>query len=176
MGKKLIVTEKINLILKEKKLTAYKLSKLIGVNDSALYQMIGGYISFSPDYKEKILPFLGISEEEFESWIVNDKYSKIIIQKAIESLKIKEDKKKPVFTQNIDNLLKEKKLSRTALSKLIGNSQSGLNRIIIGKEPLSENIAGKLAKFFKLPEEDLQAWVLADKYNLKVLELALNSD
>ncbi|HBG49325.1 MAG TPA: hypothetical protein DDW90_07470 [Cyanobacteria bacterium UBA9971] len=167
---------KIRNTLKEKNLSFYDLEKLFDYSRGSLSEMIKGERPFSDKIKEKILPILEVSKEEFESWIIADKYDHKIIEKAIESFKNREDKKILILTQNIDRILKEKTLSRTALSKIIKHSQSGLNRAITGKEPLSKNVAKKLSIALEIPEEDLQAWILADKQLLKVLELALKID
>lgn len=167
------LSNKIDEILNKKGLTRYKLCQLTEIKPPVLSQMITGKRPVSKNIREKILPFLEVSPEEFESWIIAGKYPKNIIENAIEFSKKREDKKKNVLTQNIDKMLSERNLSRTALSKLIGNSQSGLNRVIASKESLSKNVAAKFAGFFEIPEENLQAWVLADKYSLKALELAL---
>ena len=170
----MLLKEKILSILKNKNITFYKLSNLVEFDESALNKMIKGKIKISENLIKKLLPILEISKEEFESWIVADKYQPEIIEKAIESIKNKEEKIL-ILTQNIDKILKEKKLSRTALSKLIKHSQSGLNRVIIGKEPLSRNVMEKISAGLEIPKEDLQSWVLADKSSLKILELALKT-
>ena len=180
-----IIKNKILQILKKKNLSQLKLARIINYDDAGLNAMILGKRPFSESVTEKILPILEISEEEFKSWIITDKYNKEIIEKAIESAKWiasshstdasrNDDKNKPlILAQNIDNILKEKTLSRTALSKIIKHSQSGLNRAITGKEPLSKEVMKKLSITLEIPEKDLQAWVLADKYPVKILELAL---
>jgi transcriptional regulator with XRE-family HTH domain len=170
-----ILKEKIDATLNKKGLSRYKLGLLIGVSEAALSEMTRAITPFSKNVIEKILPILEVSKEEFESWIVADKYKPEIIKKGIDSIKNKEEKTL-ILTQNIDKILKEKKLSRTALSKLIKHSQSGLNRVIIGKEPLSKNVMEKLSIGLEIPEDNLQAWVLADKYSLKILELALKAN
>lgn len=168
-------TEKIDYILKNKNLSRSNVSTMVGCSRNALNQMIRGDISFSEKIEEKILPILEISKEEFESWIIADKYPKEIIEKAIKSFKTREDKKKSVLSQNINRILKEKNLSQTAFSKIIKHSQSSLNCAITGKEPLSKKLMGKISIGLELSQDDLQAWVLADKYSLKVLELALKA-
>ena len=180
-----IIKNKILEILKKKNLSQLKLACIINYDDAGLNAMILGKRPFPEIIKEKLLPILEVSKEEFESWIIADKYDKEIIKKAIESAKwiasshptdvpCNDDKNKPlILTQNIDRILKEKKLSRTALSKIIKHSQSSLNCAIIGKEPLSKNVMKKLSTTLEIPEKDLQAWVLADKYPLSILELAL---
>jgi len=179
------IAEKIDFILKNKELSRSNASSIIGCSRNSLNQMIRTKRPFSDKIKEKLLPILEVSREEFESWIIADKYDKKIIEKALESAKWiasshladaprNDDKNKPlILTQNIDKILKEKTLSRTALSKIIKHSQSSLNCAITGKEPLSKNLMKKLSTALEIPEKDLQAWVLADKYPIKILELAL---
>ena len=87
MTKELVITQKISIILKEKNLTAYKLSKLMDISDSALYGMIKGIDPFSIKFIEKIAPILGVSKEEIQGWILADKYSKEIIELAIKAKK-----------------------------------------------------------------------------------------
>jgi plasmid maintenance system antidote protein VapI len=169
----LIITIKITKLLEKKSISIYRLSKTINYPESPLGRMINGKINFSESVKEKILPILEISEEEFESWIVADKYQKELIKKAIESAKSKKDKKILVFTQNIDKILKEKNMSRTALAKAIKYDQPSINNMIIGKKSISNTVLTRISEFFEIPKEDLQAWVLADRYSLKILELAL---
>jgi transcriptional regulator with XRE-family HTH domain len=170
-----ILQTKINEILKEKNLSLYGLEKILNYSAGGLSQMIKGETPFSKNIKKKLLPVLEVSKEEFESWIVADKYKPEIIKKALDSIKNKEEKTL-ILTQNIDKILKEKILSRTALSKLIKHSQSGLNRVITGKEPLSKNVMEKLSIGLEVSKDDLQAWVLADKYSFEILELALKVD
>ncbi|OGI17993.1 MAG: hypothetical protein A2287_00825 [Candidatus Melainabacteria bacterium RIFOXYA12_FULL_32_12] len=83
----LVITEKIDQILKEKELSRYKLSKLFNCSESAIHQMITGKISFSEKIMEKILPILEVSQEEFEGWILADKCSGKIIELALKAKK-----------------------------------------------------------------------------------------
>jgi DNA-binding Xre family transcriptional regulator len=172
----LIITKKIKEILFNKNLSINKLAKLIGKNHSGnLGKMILGKQSFSKTIKEKLFPILEISEEEFQSWIIATKYDFELIQKAVDAVKNKSDKTIPVFTQNIDKILLSRKMSRTDLSKIIKYSQSGLNRMIIGQIGVSKPVMAKISKALEIPLSDLQTWVLADKYSLEVLLLALES-
>ena len=169
-----ILQNKIDEILNKKKLSRYKLNKIINYYESDLNKMIKGQKPFPDHIINKLLPILEISREEFEGWIVADKYSKEVLELAIEAKKAHKAKKL-ILTTKIDKILKIKGLSRTALSKQIKHSQSGLNRVITGKEPLSKNLMNKISTAFEIPVEYLQAWVLADKYSVKVLDYALES-
>jgi len=169
-----IITEKIENILKNKNLSRYKLNQIINYNESSLNHMINGKRAFTEEAKEKIIPVLEISREEFESWILADKYSKEVLKLAIQAKKESKNTDKLILTAKIDEILQNKNMSRTALSKLIKHSQSGLNRVIIGKEPLSKKVLTKLSNAFELPEDEIKSWIIADKYSLQILELASN--
>lgn len=166
-------TDKLNKIIKDKKLSFYDLEKITGYSSGAIFEMIKGKRSFPKHIIKKLSPVLGISKNELESWIVIDKYPKNIIEKAIESIKTRKDKKSSVFSQNINKLLSENKLSESALAKAIVYDQPSINKMIAGKKAVSKTVVTKLSNFFQIAEEDIEAWILADKYSLKVLELAL---
>jgi plasmid maintenance system antidote protein VapI len=167
-----ITTIKINEKLKEKNITVYRLSKIIDYSQSSLSEMIKCKISFSDNVIKKLLPILEISKAEFESWILADKYSKEVIKLAIEAKKTKNKDYKLILTAKIDEQLKPRGLSRTAFSKQIKHSQSSFNNAVTGKESLSKNLMVKISTALEIPLEQLQAWVVADKYSLKVLMLA----
>ncbi|EKE03146.1 MAG: hypothetical protein ACD_20C00243G0002 [uncultured bacterium] len=167
-----MLTQKIDNILKEKNLSRYKLSKLVGCSESALNQMARGETKFSDNIIEKILPILEVSREEFESWILADKYPKKIIERAIQIKKEFPYKRKSVLTTKIDEILEEKGMSRTALAKQINYSQSGLNRMITGKINMSRPVLEKISKVLDIPQEEILSWILADKNSLKSLEVA----
>jgi plasmid maintenance system antidote protein VapI len=171
-----ITKNKILDILKEKNLSQLKLAKIISYDDAALNAMINDKKPFPRSVIEKLLPILEISQEEFESWIVASKYSQELIKKAVEAIKNKPDKKTLVFTQNTDKILSEKSMSRTALSKAIKYSQSALNKMITGKKSISKTVLARISEFLEIPEENLQAWILADKYSLEILKLALKAE
>jgi plasmid maintenance system antidote protein VapI len=173
MSKTFIQTLKIDKILKEKILSRRKLSNLVGYNFSSFNEMINGERSFSESVIKKLLPILEVSREEFESWIIVDKYPKETIQLAIEAKQTKLKDKKLILTAKIGGLLESKGISRTAFSKQIKHSQSSFNNSITGKEPLSKNLMTKISAALEIPVEHIQAWILADKYSLNVLKLAL---
>lgn len=165
---------KIIQILKTKNISFFDLEKEFNYSRGGLNDMIKGKRPFLEKIKKKLLPILEVSRQEFEAWILADKYSKEILELATQAKKENKNKdKKLILTFKIDEILEIKGLSRTALSKQINHSQSGLNRVISGKEPLSKNLATKLSSALGVPVEHLQAWVLADKYSKKILELTL---
>jgi len=174
MDKKLILSEKINTILDKKQITAYKLSQLMQVTDSALYQMIKGETHFSPKFVDKILPFLEISREEFESWILADKYSREVLEHAIQVKKESKNSDKLILTAKIDEILQSRNMSRTQLSKLAKYDQSSVNKMLTGKGSVSKTVLTKLSTALEIPEAEIKSWIIADKYPLQVLESALN--
>ena len=127
---------------------------------------------FSDGVIEKIAPVLEVSVDEIRGWVIADKYSKEVLGLAVKAKKAK-PAKGLILTAKIDEVLKSKNLSRTALSKLTGNSQSGLNRVIIGNETLSKKLTQKISLALDIPEAEIQSWVVADKYSLEILEAAL---
>ncbi len=170
----------IEKILKKNNITIYKASQLIQVDDGALYRMIRGRSNFSKKYIDKIIPLLDISKEEFESWIIADKYPKELIKKAISvkknppaAVKIPQQKtkvtKSPILTAKIDKLILEKQLSRTRLSKLLEYDQITLNRMIRGTHKISGTVIEGLSRVLEIPQEDINSWILADKYSLDIL-------
>jgi len=167
-----IITEKIELILKNKGLSHYKLSQIINFNESSLNHMISGRRPFKDETIEKIASILEVSKEEFDGWILADKYPKETLELAINAKKM-EHNNKLILTTKLDEILKSKNLSRTALSKIIKYSQGGLNEMIIGKEPMSKSVINKISVALEIQENEIKGWILADKYSLKVLEVAL---
>ena len=166
------VKNKIHKILDKKNLTVYQLSKLIDFSEGALGKMINTKSPFSEKAIKKLLPILEISREEFESWILVDKYPKEIIERAIQIKKEFPYKRKSVLTVKIDEILQEKNMSRTALAKEINYSQSGLNRMITGKINLSKPVLERISKVLDISQNEILSWILADRHNMKTLELA----
>ncbi len=177
------VQKNIEKILKKKKITIYKASRLINVDDGALYRMVRGRSNFSKKYINKIIPLLEVSREEFESWIIADKYPKEIIKKAISvkqnppaPVEIPQQKTKetesPILTAQIDELILKKGLSRTKLSKLINYGQGIFNQMIIGKHKISCNVIERLSEVLEISQDEINSWVLADKYSLEFLCMA----
>ena len=168
-SKSFLITN-IEEILKRKNTTIYKVSQEMNVKDNALYEMAKGRSKFSEKFIKKLLPILEISREEFESWVVADKYSKEVLQLAIQTKKDFPYKRKSILTNKIDTVLQEKSMSRTDLSKEIKYSQSGLNRMIVGQINMSKSVLERNSTVLEIPEKDLQAWIVADKYSLQLLE------
>ena len=166
-----VIQTKINNILEKKSLSINKLANLIGnKNSSNLNQMILGKKPFSNSVFKKLLPILEVSREEFESWVLADKYPKKILERAIQIKKEFPYKRKSVLTLNIDKILEEKEISRTTLAKQIGYNQSGLNRMIIGKISMSKSVVEKLSQTLEIPQNEILSWIVADKYSLELLE------
>lgn len=172
MAKELLITKKINIILEKKNLTSYKLAKMLDYPDSGICSMIQGRQSFSNKVIEKLLPILEISKEEFEGWILADKYSKDVLKYAIQVRKGFPYKRKSVLTVKIDEILQNKNISRSALAKQIKYSQSGLNAIITGKRNMSKSVLERISSILDISQDEILSWILADKYNMQILEAA----
>lgn len=168
-----IVTKKLEEKLIVKDLTRYKLSKLLDYSEGTLNQMARGERPFPDALIDKICDVLNIPKDEFQAWLLADKYSKETIQTAITELNNRKYNETLILTQRIDEKLQEKHLSRTALSKLIKYDQSSVNRMIIGKDSMSKTVITRIAPILEVSEETIIGWILADKYSLKVLILAL---
>ncbi len=169
-----ITRSKTDIILKSKNLSYYELSKMVDYDVSYLNNMFKGKKPFPEKLIKKLLPILEISQEEFDSWIIADKYTKEVINLAI---KVKQEtkvkRKQLILTLKVDAILDEKDMSRTDLSKQIKYSQSGLNRMIVGKIGISKSVLERISEAFEVPQNEIISWVLADKYSLKILESAL---
>ncbi len=169
-----VVKRNISKILDRKNLSINKLSNLIGEkNSSNLNQRILGKKSFSKKVLEKLLPILEIPEEEFNIWLIADKYPLEAFELAVKNRKEFPYKRKRLFTTKIDNILKEKDMSRTALAKKIEYGQSTLNKMITGKRNASKSVLQKLSKILEIPQDELLSWIIADKYSLELLEAAI---
>ena len=134
--------------------------------------MIGTKSPFSENAINKILPFLEVSREEFESWILADKYPKEVLKLAIQIKKDFPYKIKSILTTKIDAILQEKKISRTTLSKEIKYGQSGLNQIITGKRTMPKSVLERLSKALDISQEEISSWIVADRYSSQILEAA----
>jgi DNA-binding Xre family transcriptional regulator len=167
-----ILQDKLNDIFDQKKLTKYKLSRLIGIADATLCQMITGKAKFSEKIIKTLLPIIEVPREDFDSWVVADKYPKELLELAIRTRKTFPYKRKSILTVKIDEILKNKGMSRTALAKQIKYSQSALNAMIVGKINMSKSVLERVSTALEIPQNEIQSWIIADKYSLKVLEFA----
>ena len=174
MAKNLLITKKIKELLKNKNLTGYKLSKIIGISDGSMYAMIRGQAEFPADKIQKIAALMEVPSDEIKGWILADKYPQNILKRAIEvKQEVKPDAGMLILTAKIDNYLQQKGLSRTALSKVIGYSQGKLNEMIKGVEPISPLVISKIAPVLGVSEDEIISWVIADKYSVEALRVAL---
>ena len=170
MNTKKTITTKIYDLLKTKNLSGSKLGKLINVSDGALYSMINGERPFPEDKIQKIAPILEVSTEEIKGWILSDKYPKNILEMAVNiKHETPQEEGKIILTSKINEILQQKGISRTALSKLINYSQGKLNEMIIGKEPISPLVISKIALVLEVSEDEITSWIVADKYSLEAL-------
>jgi len=171
----LIITKKITKILKNKNITQYKLAGLIGYDHGALGHMIRGERPFTDEIIQKIAPILDVSPEQIKGWVIADKYPKNILKMA---LKVKQEADQQagilILTVKIDEALKDKGLSRTGLSGVIGYSQGKLNQMIKGDEPISPLVISKIAPVLEVSEEEIVSWVVAGKYSVEALWISLD--
>lgn len=166
------VKNKTDILLKEKDISYYKLSKLIDYNVSYLNNIFKGKRTFPELLIKKLLPILEVSREEFESWIIVDKYSKEVLELAIRAKKGFPYKRKLILTAKLDAVLQEKGMSRTTLSKEIKYSQSSLNAIITGKRNMPESVLKKISQALDISQDEILSRIVADRHNLRVLESA----
>ena len=170
-----IIIKKVDAILSNKKISKYQLAKLINYHPSSLYNILDKKSPFPKHIIKKLLPILEVTRDEFDSWIIADIYSKEILELALKhKTEIKKKKKELILTIKVDSILKEKNMSRTALSKLINYSQSGLNRMITGKISLSDKVRCNIAPILEVAKEEILSWIVADKYSTEVIKLAIN--
>jgi len=169
-----VITAKIDKLLEDKNLSRNRLSQLIDYDFSNLNKMINGKRAFTKEAKEKILPVLEISKEEFESLILVDTYSKEVLEHAIQVKKESKNTDKLIMTIKIDEILQSRNMSRTQLSKLAKYDQSSVNKMLTGKVSVSKTVLTKLSIALEIPEIEIKSWIIADKYSLKILESALN--
>ncbi|MFA6989275.1 MAG: helix-turn-helix domain-containing protein [Candidatus Gastranaerophilaceae bacterium] len=79
----LILTSKIDALLRDKNLSRTSLSKIINYSQGRLNEIIIGKKSMSKTVLAKISNVLEISEDEIKSWILADKYSLKTLKTAI---------------------------------------------------------------------------------------------
>lgn len=170
-----ITAEKINKILTNKNLNPYSLSKLTKMDDGYVINVIKGKKPFSDCFIKKLLPILEVARAEFDSWLLADSYNKNILELAIKhKSETKKQKGELILKIKIDSILKQKNMSRTALSKQIKYCQSSLNKMITGQLGLSKSVRKEIAPILEVTEEEILSWIVADKYSLKVIRLAIN--
>jgi len=165
---------KINRLLQEKNLSLSKTARIINEHESSFISMVKGKREFTEQAILKFIKIIEVSKEEFTSWALYDKYSEVLIKKAYDNKKNSPFKKKSIFTIQIDNYLKDKKISRTQLSKEIKYSQSGLNQIITGKRTLPDSVLKRLSAVFEISSDEILSWKIADKYDILILEKTLS--
>jgi transcriptional regulator with XRE-family HTH domain len=170
--KMLIIKNKIDSILNNKKLSHYELCKRIDFHQGSFSMILNRKRVFSKNLIEKLIPILEVSKEEFESWVLAEKYPKELLKLAIEVRKAFPYKRKPILQNKLDAALQQAEMSRTNLSKLINYNQSGLNRMITGKINMSKSVLEKTANILDIPQNQLQSWIIADNYKLPLLEKA----
>ena len=84
------------------------------------------------------------------------------------------NRRKRILTTKIDALLDKRGLSRKAFAEQVINyGQSGFNQIVVGKRNMSPAVREKVSVALKIPQEEILAWIAADRHGLAVLEMAL---
>ncbi len=170
-----IITEKIREIQEQKDLSLRALAKLADYEHGGIGNMINAKKPFPEKLLKKLLPILEISREEFDSWIIADKYTKEVINLAIKAKQeTKVKRKQLILTLKIDAILDEKDMSRTDLSKQIKYSQSGLNRMIVGKIGMSKSVLKRISEVLEISQDEILSWILADKYSLSTFEKSIS--
>jgi len=165
-----IASTKIHNLLEQKGLSQNKLAQLTDCNRGSFSLMIHGKKPFPNDIILKMAITLDVSPEEIKGWILADKYPKNILEMAIRvKQEIPQEEGKLILTAKIDEILQQKRISRTALSKLIDYSQGKLNEMIISKEPISSLVITKIAPVLEVSEDEIASWIVADKYSLEAL-------
>ncbi len=173
MSKNSLVKKKIKEILTKKNLSIRNLSKLIDHSPGSFNEVVNGKKSFSKIVIKKLLPILEVSEEEFNSWILADKYPRELIELAVKNRKEFPYKRKRLLTTKIDAILREKYMSRADLATQVKYSQSTLNKMIIGKRNVSKSVLKRISEALETPQDEILSWIIADKYSLESLEEAL---
>lgn len=78
------------------------------------------------------------------------------------------------ITQKIDEILKEKNITRYRLCKLAEFHNSSFSMILKGKRPFPDTLAEKISIILDVPEEILYGAILADMHPKVFIERAAN--
>ena len=171
-----LVTKKIKNALEKIKISQKKLARSINYSHGALSSIINGEEAFPIHIIEKIAPVLEVTVDEVKGWILADAHPKEILELALKHKnEVKKKKKELILTIQIDSILKQKNMSRTALSKQIKYCQSSLNKMITGKIKLSNTVIERIAPILEVSENEILSWAVADKYSIEVIELAMTN-
>ena len=170
----LIITRKIKEYLNQKNISQNEFARCINLSSGAFSSMLSGEAPFPEDKIQKIASILDVSSEEIKGWVLADKYPKNILKMAVNvKQETPQGEGKLIFTTKTDEILQQKKISRTALSKIIDYSQGKLNEMIIGKEPMSPLVISKIAPVLEVSEDEIISWIIADKYSLEALSVCM---
>lgn len=123
-----IVELKIRSLLSQKNVTLTELADILEYDVSFLHNVIKGKRAMPDAMADKLKSLFQLSGEEISGWIIADKYSLYTLKSALAEKEnmLESDK---VFTKKISQILQEKNISRTDLSRKIKYSQSALNQI-----------------------------------------------
>ena len=122
---------------------------------------------------EKIAPILNVSPEEIKGWILADKYSKEILQRALQLRQEHIEQHKLIFTTKTHELMETKNLSISAFSREIHYNQGWLSQILLGNQPVSKKLMQKICNFSGIFEDEIRSWIVADKYSPVAIEVAV---
>lgn len=168
-----IVATKLHNLFKLKGISQNSLAKQAGCNRGSFSLMVHGKKPFPEEIIQKMAAVIEVSSDEIKGWILADKYPENVLKRAIEvKQEVKPDTGMLILTAKIDEALKNKGLSRTALSKVIGYSQGKLNQMIKGDEPISPLVISKIAPVLEVSEKEIISWIIADRYSLEALRVA----
>ncbi len=78
-----------------------------------------------------------------------------------------------IVTKKIEEILLRKGLSKYKLSQMINYKDSNLNRIIYGKQSMTKRTKEKLMPILEVSEEELESWIIADKYHKEVIKKSI---
>ncbi|OGI22968.1 MAG: hypothetical protein A2255_10395 [Candidatus Melainabacteria bacterium RIFOXYA2_FULL_32_9] len=81
----------------------------------------------------------------------------------------------PIVTDKIKKILEEKDISQYQLAKLIDYNRGALGHMINGESSFSEQVMEKIAPILEVSKEEIQGWILADKYSKEIIELAIKA-
>lgn len=173
MEQKAVITKKLEILFEQKGLTAYSLAKLINYNDSSMSQMLYGRKKIPDNVINSIASILEVSPEQIKGWILANKYSKKVLQRALQLKQKYTGQDKLIFTAKIHELMEQHNLTINPFAKTIGYNQGWLSQVVLGKEPVSKKLMEKLCAFSGLSEEEISSWIVTDKYSVETLRVAV---
>ncbi len=164
---------KITELLETKGISTYKLGQICGYSHGAIIQMIKGSRSIPEHILNKISVTLEVPDYKLKGWILADKYSRDVLERALHLKQEYAGQDKLIFTAKIHELMEQHNLTINPFAKAIGYNQGWLSQVVLGKEPVSKKLMDKLCAFSSLSEEEIISWIVADKYSVEALRTAV---